>query len=127
MFSESTTTLPAPVQPVIENGAGKHVPHYRVEVDAENMTWGDNMIHIRFQLLIELASGMGEATPAERVQAYKDLIAGFEELTAFLDRVAEVYRDGVLCPTIRDVPHRFVQEIMAAIGKAKANEAATKN
>lgn len=152
MFSESTMIAASPaVQGVVENGAGKHAPHYRVEVDINEMTWGDNMIHVRFQLLIELADN-AEAddpklaanpldTPEEaehkalvrrarrsgRIETYKELMAGFGELTAFLDRVAVVYRDGVRCPTVRDVPQRFVREIMAAIGKAKAAEGETKN
>lgn len=151
MFSESTIEQPiAPGAIFDHHGAGKHVPRYRVEVDIENMTWGDNMIHVRFQLMIELAESMDDdprivadpmdtpaeaerkaakrrAKQAERIQALRDLVDGFGELTAFLDRVATVYRDGVRCPTVRDVPQRFVKEIMAAIGRAKADEAATKN
>ncbi len=151
MFSEETAVQAIEPAMLIENGADKHVPSYRVEVDTDNMTWGDNMIHVRFQLLIELADGVEADDPklkadptdtpeeaerkakirrtkrGERIQAFRDLQDGFGELTAFLDRVAVVWKDGVRCPTVRDVPNRFVKDIMTAIGKAKAAEAETKN
>lgn len=128
MFSEQAALVAPPSAPVVvENGAGKHIPRYQVEVDMEAMTWGDNMIHVKFQLLIEIADGIAEATRAERVQAYRDLLAGFDELTAFLDRVATVRKDGAICPTVRNVPMGFVKEIMDAIGKAKERQGAPKN
>lgn len=136
---------------IIENCSGKHVPRYQVEVDIDNMTWGDSMVHVRFQLLLDLVDDVGgddadtkpdpldtpevaerkakarQSRRAERIQALKDLTAGFDELTAFLDRIATVHKDGALCSTIKDIPLPFVREIMEAIGKAKAAQGNSKN
>ena len=67
MFGETAVgnqSVIAPIivsgEPVIENGAGKHVPRYRYEIDLDAMTWGDNMLHVEFQLLIDIAEGIDE-------------------------------------------------------------------
>lgn len=158
MFSETTIgnqSNIAPIivsgEPFIENGSGKHVPHYQVEVDIDEMTWGDSMVHVRFQLLLELVDDVGGEDPslkikdtdepdvverktkalrvkrAERIQALRDLTGGFDELTAFLNRIAIVRKDGVICQTIKDIPLSFVHEIMEAIAKAKNNQGNSKN
>jgi hypothetical protein len=111
---------------------------YAVTVKMNRMTWGDQMIHARFQLLIETigdidGDGGSEADEAavarkknERMSALRELIAGFDELTAFLDRVARVTRNGVRVP-MRDVPMEFIEEVMDAIAKARQRKASAKN
>lgn len=126
MLSDTILTSGAPAV-IVENGAGKHVPSYRVEVDLDQMTWGDNMIQVEFQLLMEIAEDAENATRTQRIEAYRQLKEGFHELTAFLDRVATVYRDGMPVASIANVPMHFVKEIMAAIADAKGRQGTPKN
>lgn len=126
MLSDTILTSGAPAV-IVENGAGKHVPSYRVEVDLDQMTWGDNMIQVEFQLLMEIAEDAENATRTQRIEAYRQLQKGFHELTAFLDRVATVYRDGMPVASIANVPMHFVKEIMAAISDAKGRQGSPKN
>lgn len=111
----------------IENGAGKHVPRYRVEVDMEQMTWGDNMIQVKFQLLTETVDDLEGSTKAQRIEAYRQLIEGFGELTSFLDRIATVYRDGVIVPSVVAIPMHAIKDIMASIRKAQTAQGNSKN
>lgn len=127
MFSEETAVQVIEPAMLIENGAGKHVPRYRVEIDMEQMTWGDNMIQVKFQLLMETADDLEGSTKAQRIDAYRQLIDGFGELTAFLDRIAIVYRDGVQVSSVAIVPMHFIKEIMASIRKAQADQGNSKN
>jgi len=125
MFSEQVAEIVPSV--VVENGAGKHVPAYRFEVDMQQMTWGDNMIQVKFQLLIETAGDTEGTTTAQRKEAYRQLMGGFQELTDFLDRVVTVYRDGAIVSSITTVPMHAVREIMDAIRKAQADQGNSKN
>lgn len=102
--------------------------HYEVRVRLRNMTWGDNMVHARFQLLIETIGDIDgeDSTDADRVAALRELVTGFEELTAFLERVARVTRNGERIP-IKLVPMDFIKEVMDAISRARQRKASTKN
>ena len=126
MFTDLVTPVIEPPV-IVENGAGKHVSAYRVEVDLDQMTWGDNMIQVEFQLLMEIAEDVETATRAQRIDAFRQLKEGFAELTAFLDRVTTVYRDGIRVASIAAVPMHFVKEIMATISEAKARQGSPKN
>ena len=107
-------------------------PVYRVKVNLDNMTWGDQMAHARFQLLIESLEDMPEvgenatvkekdAAKAQRVASLTELTGKFEELTGYLARVAKVTRDGKRI-TFRDVPMPFVRDVMEAINAAQGKK-----
>lgn len=100
---------------------------YQVDVNLKRMTWGDNMIHVRFQLLTEtIGDTSDDADPKVRMAALKELLEGFDELTAYLNRVAKVKRNGVRID-MREVPQAFVPEVMAAIGAAQKSGRTAKN
>lgn len=101
---------------------------YTVNVKMNKMTWGDQMIHARFQLLIETIGDVDDenTNKTQRVAALQELIAGFDELTAFLDRVSRVTCNGERV-AIRDVPMNFIDEVMAAISKARQRKTSAKN
>lgn len=99
---------------------------YEVAVNLRKMTWGDNMIHVRFQLLIETIGDDGDETdPKARMAALKELIAGFDELTAYLNRVAKVTRNGARIP-FTEVPMDFVKDVMEQIQAAQRGSRAEK-
>lgn len=101
--------------------------NYSVAVDLRKMTWGDNMVHVRFQLLVETIGGDDEdADPKAKVAALRELMNGFDELTAYLNRVAMVTRNGVKIPFV-DVPMDMVSEVMDAISKAQRRQGKPKN
>lgn len=100
---------------------------YDVAVNLRKMTWGDNMIHVRFQLLTEtIGDTSDDADPKARMAALKELLAGFDELSAYLNRVARVKRNGQRI-NIKDVPMDFIQEVMAAIAAAQKAGRTAKN
>ncbi len=100
---------------------------YEVAVNLKKMTWGDNMIHVRFQLLTEtIGDTSDDADPKVRMAALKELLNGFEELSAYLNRVARVRRNGERIH-ISQVPMDFIQEVMAAIAAAQKAGRAAKN
>ena len=100
---------------------------YTVSVNLRKMTWGDNMVHVRFQLLTEtIGNESADADPKAKVAALKELIAGFDELTAYLNRVATVTRNGAKIH-FTQVPMDFVTEVMDAISKAQKRQGASKN
>lgn len=100
---------------------------YQVDVNLRKMTWGDNMIHVRFQLLTEtIGDTSDDADPKARIAAMKELLSGFDELSAYLNRVAKVKRNGQRI-YIKDVPMDFIQEVMAAIAAAQKAGRTAKN
>ena len=100
---------------------------YEVSVNLRKMTWGDNMIHVRFQLLTEtIGDTSDDADPKARMAALKELLEGFDDLTAYLNRVAKVKRNGVRID-IRDVPQAFIPEVMASIAAAQKSNRTAKN
>lgn len=100
---------------------------YEVSVNLRKMTWGDNMIHVRFQLLTEtIGDTSDDADPKARMAALKELLEGFDDLTAYLNRVAKVKRNGVRIH-MRDVPQAFIPEVMAAIAAAQKSNRTAKN
>jgi len=100
---------------------------YQVDVNLRKMTWGDNMIHVRFMLLTEtIGDTSDKADPKARVAALKELLEGFDELTAYLTRVAKVKRNGERIH-IKDVPQAFIPEVMAAIAAAQKSGRTAKN
>ena len=100
---------------------------YQVDVNLRKMTWGDNMIHVRFQLLTETIGDTSDDTdPKVRMAALKELMAGFDELSAYLDRVAKVTRNGQRI-SIKAVPMDFVTEVMASIAAAQKAGRTAKN
>lgn len=100
---------------------------YEVSVNLRKMTWGDNMIHVRFQLLTEtIGDTSDDADPKVRMAALKELLEGFDDLTAYLNRVAKVKRNGVRIH-IKDVPQAFIPEVMASIGAAQKSNRTAKN
>lgn len=100
---------------------------YQVDVNLRKMTWGDNMIHVRFQLLTETIGDTSEdADPKARVAALKELLEGFDDLTAYLNRVATVKRNGKRI-AFTEVPMDFVQEVMGAIAAAQKGNRTAKN
>jgi len=100
---------------------------YQVDVNLKRMTWGDNMIHVRFQLLTEtIGDTSDDADPKARMAALKELLEGFDDLTAYLNRVAKVKRNGVRIH-MKEVPMDFVQEVMAAIAAAQKGNRTAKN
>jgi len=54
------------------------------------------------------------------------LLEGFDDLTAYLNRVAKVKRNGVRIH-MKEVPMDFVQEVMAAIAAAQKGNRTAKN
>jgi hypothetical protein len=100
---------------------------YEVSVNLRKMTWGHNMIHVRFQLLTEtIGDTSDDADPKVRMAALKELLEGFDDLTAYLNRVAKVKRNGVRIH-IKDVPQAFIPEVMASIGAAQKSNRTAKN
>lgn len=100
---------------------------YEVSVNLRKMTWGDNMIHVRFMLLTEtIGDTSDDADPKARMAALKELLEGFDELTAYLNRVAKVKRNGERIH-MRDVPQAFIPEVMAAIAAAQKSGRTAKN
>lgn len=103
---------------------------YQVTTRLSKMTWGDQMIHARFQLLIETIGDLDsdsdeadeDARKIARIAALKELVAGFDELTRFLDRVAKVTRNGSPIP-MKDVPQDFIADVMTAISKQRGRRA----
>lgn len=100
---------------------------YQVDVNLKRMTWGDNMIHVRFMLLTEtIGDTSDDADPKARMAALKELLEGFDELTAYLNRVAKVKKNGVRIH-IKDVPQAFIPEVMASIAAAQKSNRTAKN
>ena len=100
---------------------------YQVDVNLRKMTWGDNMIHVRLMLITEAIGGTSaDADPKARMAALKELLEGFDDLTAYLNRVAKVRRNGMRIH-IKDVPMDFIQDVMAAIGAAQKSNRTAKN
>ncbi len=100
---------------------------YTVSVDLRKMTWGDNMVHVRFQLLVEtIGDDAEDADPKAKIAALKELMAGFDELTEYLNRVATVTCNGVKLPFSK-VPMDMVTEVMDAISKAQKRQGKPKN
>ncbi len=103
---------------------------FQVTTRLNKMTWGDQMIHARFQLLIETIGDLDsdsdeadeDARKIARIAALKELVAGFDELTRFLDRVAKVTRNGIPIP-MKDVPQDFITDVMTAISKQRGRRA----
>lgn len=101
--------------------------NFTIAVDLRKMTWGDNMVHVRFQLLVEtIGDDAEDADPKAKVAALRELMAGFDELTAYLNRVATVTRNGVKIP-FTQVPMDMVTEVMDAISKAQRRQGEPKN
>ena len=100
---------------------------FTVAVDLRKMTWGDNMVHVRFQLLVEtIGDDAEDADPKAKMAALRELMAGFDELTEYLNRVATVTFNGVKLPFSK-VPMDMVSEVMDAISKAHRRQGKTKN
>lgn len=100
---------------------------YQVDVNLKRMTWGDNMIHVRFMLLTEtIGDTSDDADPKARMAALKEVLEGFDELTAYLNRVAKVKKNGVRID-IREVPQAFIPEVMASIAAAQKSNRTAKN
>ena len=100
---------------------------YTVAVDLRKMTWGDNMVHVRFQLLVEtIGDDTEDADPKAKMAALRELMAGFDELTEYLNRVATVTCNGVKLPFSK-VPMDMVTEVMDAISKAQRRQGKPKN
>lgn len=111
----------------IDDEAEESNDSYEVSVNLRKMTWGDNMIHVRFQLLTEtIGDNSDDTDPKVRMAALKELLEGFDDLTAYLNRVAKVKRNGVRIH-IKDVPMDFIQEVMAAIAAAQKGNRTAKN
>jgi len=100
---------------------------YEVSVNLRKMTWGDNMIHVRFQLLTEtIGDTSDDADPKARMAALKELLEGFDDLTAYFHRVAKVKKNGVRIH-IKDVPQAFIPDVMASIAAAQKSNRTAKN
>jgi hypothetical protein len=112
----------------IDDWGDEETNHYQVKVKIKRMTWNDNMVHARFQLLIESIGDIdGESTTKpERIAALRELIEGFGELTGFLNRVARVTCNGNRVD-VGAVPMEFIEEIMDAISAARGRKASSKN
>ena len=101
--------------------------NFTVAVDLRKMTWGDNMVHVRFQLLVEtIGDDTEDADPKAKIAALRELMAGFDELTEYLNRVATVTCNGVKLPFSK-VPMDMVTEVMDAISKAQRRQGKPKN
>jgi hypothetical protein len=101
---------------------------YKTYPNLSRQTWGDQMIQARFQLLTETISDVdGEnSTPEQRRAALQDLVDGFDELTAYLNRVVRVTRNGRRID-MREVPMDYIEELMQTIANARARRTASKN
>ncbi len=118
---------------------------YVVKTDISRMTWGDQMVHARFQLLLETIGDVDQNEDQEaedattedeekairaanrerkaaRRAALTELIAGFDELTEFLDRVSRVRKNGVRVP-MKKVPMPFITDVMNAIASQRGRRA----
>lgn len=101
---------------------------FTVAVDLRKMTWGDNMVHVRFQLLVEtIGDDTEDADPKAKIAALRELLAGFDELTEYLNRVATVTRNGSKITSFSKVPMDMVKEVMDAISKAQRRQGKPKN
>jgi hypothetical protein len=102
--------------------------NFTIAVDLRKMTWGDNMVHVRFQLLVEtIGDDAEDADPKAKIAALRELLAGFDELTEYLNRVATVTRNGVKINSFNKVPMDMVKEVMDAISKAQRRQGKPKN
>lgn len=111
---------------------------YRFFVNLKRMTWGDNMIQIRFQLLMETVSDLEntdmdkldeverKTIRAAKVAAMREVLDGFDEMTAYLDRVARITLNGKFV-SAKIVPMDFIQDVMRAIGEASGRRNNPKN
>jgi len=111
---------------------------YRFFVNLKRMTWGDNMIQIRFQLLMETVSDLDstdmdkldeverKTVRAAKVAAMREVLDGFDEMTAYLDRVARITLNGKFV-SAKNVPMDFIQDVMKAIGEASSRRNNPKN
>lgn len=111
---------------------------YRFFVNLKRMTWGDNMIQIRFQLLMETVSDLEntdmdkldeierKTVRAAKVAAMREVLDGFDEMTAYLDRVARITLNGKFV-SAKNVPMDFIQDVMKAIGEANSRRNNPKN
>ena len=111
---------------------------YRFFVNLKRMTWGDNMIQIRFQLLMETVSDLEntdmdkldeterKTVRAAKVAAMREVLDGFDEMTAYLNRVARITLNGKWV-SAKDVPMDFIQDVMKAIGEASSRRNNPKN
>lgn len=111
---------------------------YRFFVNLKRMTWGDNMIQIRFQLLMETVSDLEntdmdkldeterKTVRAAKVAAMREVLDGFDEMTAYLDRVARITLNGKFV-SAKNVPMDFIQDVMKAIGEASSRRNNPKN
>ncbi len=101
---------------------------FTIAVDLRKMTWGDNMVHVRFQLLVEtIGDDAEDADPKAKIAALRELLAGFDELTEYLNRVATVTRNGSKITSFNKVPMDMVKEVMDAISKAQRRQGKPKN
>lgn len=111
---------------------------YKFFVNLKRMTWGDNMIQIRFQLLMETVGDLDsvdlstldeterKTVKAARVSAMREVLEGFDEMTAYLDRVARITLNGKFV-SAKNVPMDFIQDVMKAIGEANSRRNNPKN
>lgn len=111
---------------------------YRFFVNLKRMTWGDNMIQIRFQLLMETVSDLEnidmdkldeterKTVRAAKVAAMREVLDGFDEMTAYLDRVARITLNGKFV-SAKNVPMDFIQDVMKAISEASSRRNNPKN
>jgi hypothetical protein len=124
--------IPAVLDPVlngeiVDSNTLEPEDKYTVAVDLRKMTWGDNMVHVRFQLLVEtIGDDTEDADPKAKMAALRELMAGFDELTEYLNRVATVTCNGVKLPFSK-VPMDMVTEVMDAISKAQRRQGKPKN
>lgn len=102
------------------------VDHYQVSADISKMTWNDQIIFARFQLLMETSQDTENTDRAVRIAALRDLIAGHEELTAFLNRVAIIKRNGQRI-AFGQAPMDHAMEAIRVIGAARNARNAAKN
>jgi len=120
-------TAAQPLEGEIESDDPTDSDKYTVSVNLRKMTWGDNMVHVRFQLLVEtIGDDADDADPKAKIAALRELMAGFDELTAYLNRVATVTCNGVKVP-MAQVPMDMVTEVMDAISKAQRRQGKPKN
>jgi hypothetical protein len=68
-----------------------------------------------------------ENDPKAKIAALRELLAGFDELTEYLNRVATVTRNGVKINSFNKVPMDMVKEVMDAISKAQRRQGKPKN
>ncbi len=124
--------IPAVLEPVlngeiVEPDTLEPEDKFTVAVDLRKMTWGDNVVHVRFQLLVEtIGDDAEDADPKAKMAALKELMNGFDELTEYLNRVATVTCNGMKLPFSK-VPMDMVTEVMGAISKAQRRQGKPKN